>query len=247
MRYLVLSDIHSNLDALRAVTQHAPACDRVLCLGDLVGYGPSPNEVIQAVRQLEPAGIVRGNHDKVCAGLEGGENFNTNAYLSAVWTQGKLTKRNTAYLRALPLGPQRVDDLVTIAHGSPMDEDYYVLYENDAYLSFQCFDTKFCFFGHSHVPGVFILEEKPPSFYYFIPRDQFELKLDLGGATRYLVNPVSIGQPRDYDPRASYCILDTERALLSFRKVPYAVESTVQKIRKSGLPGFLGERLVSGV
>ena len=247
MKYLILSDIHGNLEALKAVLKQAPAYDRLVCLGDLVGYGASPNEVIQRVESLHPVGLVRGNHDKVCCGLENGENFNNNAYASAVWTQEHLSDGNRKFLQNLPSGPLKVDSLMTICHGSPMDEDYYILYEHEAMMSFQCFDTHFCFFGHSHVPGVFILEEKPPSFYYFIPRDQFELKLDLGGATRYLVNPGSIGQPRDYDPRASYCILDTERALLSFRKVPYAVESTVQKIRKSGLPGFLGERLVSGV
>jgi diadenosine tetraphosphatase ApaH/serine/threonine PP2A family protein phosphatase len=247
MRYLIISDIHSNLDALRAVMQQAPPYDRLLCLGDLVGYGASPNEVIQTVRQLEPAGIIRGNHDKVSAGIESGENFNTNAYLSAIWTQGKLTKKNTEYLRNLPQGPLRVDDLVTIAHGSPMDEDYYVLYENDAWLSFQCFDTLFCFFGHSHVPGLFVLEDRPSSFYYFIPRDDFEMKLDLSGATRYLVNPGSIGQPRDYDPRASLCVLDTDAALLSFQKIAYPVDTSVQRIRRAGLPVFLGERLQSGV
>lgn len=247
MRYLILSDLHGNLEALKTTLAQAPDHDKLVCLGDLVGYGASPNEVIQVIRQLHPAGIIRGNHDKVCSGLESGDNFNSNAYQSAIWTKNKLTKRNIEYLRGLPAGPLQVDERITIAHGSPMDEDYYILYEHDAYLSFRCFDTIFCFFGHTHVPGIFILEEERSSFYYFIPRGKFELKLDLSGGTRYLINPGSIGQPRDYDPRASFCLLDTRRETLLFNKIGYPVETASQKISVSGLPEFLGERLFTGV
>lgn len=247
MRYLIISDIHSNLEALKAVLQQLTDFDQLLCLGDLVGYGASPNEVVSRVRQLKLAGIVRGNHDKVCSGIESGDNFNTNAYISALWTQEKLNAKNAEYLKTLPGGPLRIDPLVSICHGSPMDEDYYIIYENDAFLSFQCFDTVFCFFGHTHVPGLFILENQPQSFNYFLPKDHFEIKLDLGGSIRYLVNPGSIGQPRDYDPRASCCILDTDTAMLTFYKIPYPVDQAVQKIVKSGLPVFLGDRLQSGI
>jgi len=247
MRYLIISDIHSNLEALKAVLQQVPEYDRLICLGDLVGYGASPNEVVQRVRQLNLAGLVRGNHDKVCSGIESGDNFNANAYISALWTQDKLTAKNAEYLTALPAGPLKIDPLVSICHGSPMDEDYYIIYENDAFLSFQCFETVFCFFGHTHVPGLFILEGEPATFNYFLPKDHFRIKLDLGGSVRYLVNPGSIGQPRDYDPRASCCLLDTAAALLTFFKIAYPVEQAVQKIARSGLPVFLGDRLRSGI
>jgi diadenosine tetraphosphatase ApaH/serine/threonine PP2A family protein phosphatase len=247
MRYLVVSDIHSNLEALAAVLANVTDYDRLLCLGDLVGYAATPNEVVRRIRRLKPAAIVRGNHDKVCAGVESGDNFNTNALLSAMWTHDQLSPRNRDYVRGLPAGPLRVDPQITICHGSPMDEDYYILYENDAYLSFQCFETPFCFFGHTHVPGLFVLEERNSAFYYFIPRERFETKLDLSGATRYLVNPGSVGQPRDYDPRASCAVLDTERATLSFLKIPYDIGKTIRRIQLSGLPGFLADRLLSGV
>jgi len=247
MRYLILSDIHSNLEALTAVLAHVPEYDHLLFLGDLIGYAATPNEVIQRVRRLKPTAIIRGNHDKVCSGVENGDNFNANALLSAMWTKEQLNPRNLEYVRSLPAGPLRVDPLITICHGSPMDEDYYILYENDAYLSFQCFDTTICLFGHTHVPGLFVLEERNSSFYYFIPRDRFEAKLDLSGQTRYLINPGSVGQPRDYDPRASCVVLDTDRAVITFLKIPYDIGKTVRRIQLSNLPGFLADRLLSGV
>ncbi len=247
MRYLVISDIHGNLEALEEVLKQTPPFDQLVCLGDLVGYGASPNEVITTVRSHDLAGVIRGNHDKVCAGLDPGFNFNNNAYASAMWTRDRLSPDNFDYLRQLPEGPVVVSPDITIAHGSPMDEDYYILYENDAYISFQAFNTRLCFFGHSHVPGIFVLEESASSFYYFIPRGDATFKLRGDGSCRYLVNPGSVGQPRDYDPRASFCLLDTEQWTLSFFKLNYPTKEAARKITAAGLPEFLAERLFTGM
>ncbi|MBN2430859.1 MAG: metallophosphoesterase family protein [Acidobacteria bacterium] len=247
MRYLILSDIHGNCEALREVLKNAPPHDEVLFLGDLVGYGASPNEVVALLSELKITGMVRGNHDKVCTGIDPGYHFNTNALASAHWTRDQLTPANLEFLRRLPQGPLRIDDIITISHGSPMDEDYYILYENDAFVSFQNFDTLLCFFGHTHVPGLFVLEKSPPAFYYILPRDDFFFHLELDGRRQYLINPGSIGQPRDYDPRAAFCLLDTDTAILSFYKTKYPVEEATTKIRQARLPEFLAERLFSGV
>ncbi|MBP7864475.1 MAG: metallophosphoesterase family protein [Acidobacteria bacterium] len=247
MKYLILSDIHGNLEALKAVRKHSLPYDRVICLGDLVGYGASPNEVIRKVRKMKPVGIVRGNHDKVCSGQDSGHNFNNNAYLSALWTQQNLDEKSRSYLQTIPMGPVQIDKLITICHGSPMDEDHYILYQFDAQLCFQCFDTVLCFFGHSHVPGLFVLDTRPNHFFYFIPRDSTEFQLDLNGYRRYLINPGSVGQPRDSDPRASFAHLDTDTGLLSFFKIEYSIREAADKIRSAGLPVFLADRLFGGI
>lgn len=246
MRYLILSDIHGNIDALRAILRSVGPYDRLLCLGDLLGYGAAPNPVVDLVRKLRPHAMVRGNHDKVCTGLESGDNFNNNALQSAVWTQSQLSRRNRVYVAALPQGPLEVDPYVTICHGSPMDEDYYILYEYEALLSFQCFSTALCFYGHSHAPGVFVREEGLSSFHFFIPRGEARFWLDFSGDRRYLINPGSVGQPRDGDPRASCCLLDTQTGVLEFVRVPYPVRRAASRIQRAGLPRFLADRLLEG-
>ncbi len=173
-----------------------------------------------------------------------GDNFNANALLGAIWTKEQLRPRNLEYVRALPAGPLKVDSLITICHGSPMDEDYYILYENDAYLSFQCFDTTPCLFGHTHVPGLFVLEESDSSFYYFIPRDRFEAKLDLSGKTRYLINgfrrPAAGLRPARLLRGAGH-----GSAVISFHKIPYDIDKTIRRIQLSA--PALADRLLSGV
>lgn len=247
MRYLVLSDIHGNHEALEAVLERMPPHDRLLVLGDLVGYGASPEWVVDRVRELRPSAMVRGNHDKVCSGIDCGENFNQNAQASAQWTKSKLGPRDLAYLRDLQQGPTVVDSLVTICHGSPMDEDFYILYELDAFLTFRSFSTPFCFFGHSHVPGFFVLRTATESFEYLIPKDPVSFPVETDGSVRYLVNPGSVGQPRDSDNRAAYCLLDSETGHLTFHRLEYPVEKAMGKIERSGLPPFLAKRLMSGV
>ena len=143
MRYLVLSDIHANLEALEATLAAAPPYDSTLVLGDLVGYGADPNAVIECVRRLEPAVIIRGNHDKVAAGLEGAEGFNQIAREAIEWTTAALTAENSAWLAALPQGPVVIDDTVEICHGSPFDEDMYVFDDLDAFGATQIGNANF--------------------------------------------------------------------------------------------------------
>ena len=152
MRYLVISDIHGNLEALDTVlTVVEGRYDKVLVLGDLVGYGADPNAVIDRVRELEPHSVIRGNHDKVAAGLDDGESFNSVARSAVLWTYEALTPANREYLAELPAGPQAVDDLLEICHGTPFDEDAYLFDDLDALRAFEAASRPVCLFGHTHV------------------------------------------------------------------------------------------------
>ena len=161
MRYLILSDMHANWDAFETVLRRArrKRFEAVLVLGDLVGYGAAPNQVVEAVRQLGPRLFtVRGNHDKVVAGIDSGGNFNQTALTAAQWTTGRLTPANLRYVRELPQGPLRVEEGLAICHGSPLDEDTYVFSDVDAWEIFSRFDMPVTFFGHTHIPSLFWLE-----------------------------------------------------------------------------------------
>ena len=161
MRYLILSDIHSNDEALAAVLARVrrKRYDRVVVLGDFVGYGANPNQVIDRIRRMGKEKVmIRGNHDKVVCGLESGDLFNPVALRAARWTTEKLASRNLKFLEALPLGPATVDGAFAICHGSPRDEDAYIFTDYDAYLNFRELEANVCFFGHSHIPCVFTLE-----------------------------------------------------------------------------------------
>ena len=161
MRYLILSDIHSNDEALAAVLARVrrKRFDRVVVLGDFVGYGANPNQVIDRIRRIGKEKVmIRGNHDKVVCGLESGDLFNPVALRAARWTTDKLTPRNRKFLETLPLGPVTVDGAFAICHGSPRDEDAYIFTDYDAYLNFRELEANVCFFGHSHIPCVFTLE-----------------------------------------------------------------------------------------
>ncbi len=152
MRYLVLSDVHANLEALEACLDDVKSrrIEFVLVLGDVVGYGPNPNEVVERVRALEPVAVVRGNHDKVASGLESADGFNIVARAAARWTFEQLTPENRAWIAGLPNGPISVDHLVEICHGSPFDEDAYVFDELDALRALKSADRRLCLFGHTH-------------------------------------------------------------------------------------------------
>ena len=156
MRYLILSDIHGNIEALDAVLAALdPATyDATLVLGDLVGYGADPNAVIERVRGLSPRATIRGNHDKVAAGVEDAEGFNTIARSAVSWTMLELSPENTSYLAALQQGPQVVDDMIEICHGTPYDEDAYVFDELDALRALESATRPVCLFGHTHIPVV---------------------------------------------------------------------------------------------
>jgi diadenosine tetraphosphatase ApaH/serine/threonine PP2A family protein phosphatase len=244
MRYLVLSDIHANLEALEAVLAWPVGCDATLVLGDLVGYGADPNAVVERVRALPPSVIVRGNHDKVGAGVDSVESFNQLARQAITWTAAALTAENRAWLAALPQGPTVVDDLVEICHGAPFDEDVYIFDDLDAQRAFKSLRRRVCLFGHTHVPAVFgaaddAVASLPP------PRG-VRGEVSLAGPARYLVNCGAVGQPRDGDARAAFGVLDTGRPALTVLRVPYDLRTAQAKIIAAGLPEVLARRLAIG-
>jgi diadenosine tetraphosphatase ApaH/serine/threonine PP2A family protein phosphatase len=245
MRYLILSDIHANIDAFDAVLEHAAGSwDRVLVLGDLVGYGAEPNAVVDRVRELAPDAVIRGNHDKAASGLDDGSQFNNVARLAAIWTGSRLTPDNMAYIRALPMGPVRIDALTEICHGAPFDEDHYIFDGSDAVLALRASERPLCLFGHTHLPALFKVVEDSFDGMPLDPDADAVIPLQRGA--RYLANVGSIGQPRDGDPRAAYGVLDDdERELRAFR-VPYPVEKAQQRILAAGLPASLANRLALG-
>ncbi|HSC27184.1 MAG TPA: metallophosphoesterase family protein [Vicinamibacterales bacterium] len=246
MRYLILSDIHANLEALDAVLAASPAAswDRLIVLGDLVGYGGSPNSSIERVRALAPFAIIRGNHDKAACGLEDGSNFNHVARLAAHWTGETLTTENRDYLRSLPPGPIVIDEHVEICHGSPFDEDHYIFDADDAWRALQAGERQLCLFGHTHLPVVFRLAGEV--FDGFVPEGNAESRLILRPGVRYIINPGSVGQPRDGDPRAAYALYDSEGLSLVLRRVPYPVDAAQRRILEAGLPASLANRLAMG-
>jgi len=246
VRYLILSDMHANWSAFEAVLRRArrKRFDAVLVLGDLVGYGAAPNQVVEAVRKLGPRLFtVRGNHDKVVSGIDTGANFNQTALTAAQWTSTRLTPANLRYVRDLPQGPMQIEPGVAICHGSPLDEDTYVFSDVDAWEIFSNFPMPVTFFGHTHIPSLFSLEGRVLGVRALRGRTG-TVYLQPGG--RYLVNPGSIGQPRDRDPRASYMTYDSERRIVRWHRVEYPIEEAQRRIRKAGLPGSLADRLALG-
>jgi diadenosine tetraphosphatase ApaH/serine/threonine PP2A family protein phosphatase len=257
MRYLVISDIHANLEALEAVLAASGACERVLVLGDLVGYGADPNPVVDRIRALAAVTIVRGNHDKVGAGLEDVEGFNYLARQAIAWTAAALTPDNRAWLAALPQGPTRVDPLVEICHGSPFDEDTYIFDDLDATRALRAARAPLCLFGHTHVPAAYRLGAPDPRAETRSARDEGEMRmigpprgarfrLALDADARYLVNCGAVGQPRDGDPHAAFGLFDTDERSLTVLRVPYDVAAAQAKIIAAGLPEVLAQRLAVG-
>ena len=246
MRYLVLTDIHANLEALDACLADALAhtYDATLVLGDLVGYGPDPNTVVERVQALNPVAIVRGNHDKVACGLEQAEGFNSVAKSAAKWTFDILKPAHCDWLCELPEGPIEVDDLVEICHGSPFDEDAYIFDELDAVRALKVATRPLCLFGHTHYPVTFELSDQ--SFDSVGSASAPQLHVQMRAGCKYLLNPGSVGQPRDGDPRAAYAIVDTSQRLVELFRLEYAVEETQTKIIKAGLPDVLAQRLGVG-
>ena len=245
MRYLILSDIHSNIDALDAVLAAAPPFDRLLVLGDLVGYGAEPNAVVSRICGLRAYAAIRGNHDKVAAGLEGADGFNPTAQRSAEWTREALSEDNRAFLRALDKGPVIVDDLIEICHGSPADEDTYIFGDADAAEGLTFARRPACFFGHTHLPMVVSLSADR-ELDVLVQGGGNHPPLVLEEGRQYLINPGSVGQPRDGDPRAAYATLDTTTRALTLARVAYPVDRAHDRIIAAGLPKVLAQRLVVG-
>ncbi|MBS1817829.1 MAG: metallophosphoesterase family protein [Acidobacteria bacterium] len=243
MRYLVISDLHANIEALDTCLQDAArrGYDRTVVLGDVVGYGPDPNAVVERVIGLQPAAIVRGNHDKIAFGIDQAEGFNVAARAAAQWTLDALSPSVREWLVALPQGPTMVDGLFEICHGSPTDEDEYVFDEIDARRALGVAQRPLCLFGHTHVALVFQLQGRTMGL--LTPPEE---GLPLTEDAKYLVNPGSVGQPRDADPRAAYAIFDAEANRISLYRVDYPIERTQEKMAAAGLPEPLIRRLAAG-
>lgn len=243
-RYLLLSDIHGNWDALEAVVESAKGrFDEILCLGDVVGYGAEPNRVIDWVR-TEVKTIIRGNHDRACSGLDDLDEFNPVARQAAEWTKSQLSEENLAWLRGLPRGPVYVDSFCLV-HGAPLDEDHYLLSADDVLLAADYLDRKVTYFGHTHLQGGFELARRIgriPKMSLFDREATLELQPD----ATYLLNPGSVGQPRDRDPRAAYALFDSAESHVTFCRTPYNIDAAQSKIRKAGLPELLASRLGRG-
>ncbi len=250
MRVLLLSDIHSNLEALEACLSAAPAYDLVVNLGDIVGYGASPNEVIERSRALGKF-FVRGNHDKAAAGLIELKDFNPIAGLAALWTRDRLLPENLEWLRALPEGPIEIDGLtdVQFVHGSPMDEDEYLVTVQDALPPLLASSRALTFFGHTHLQGSFWTNHSGSDVFHPLyntvgQRESCELAVKEG--PRYLVNPGSVGQPRDGDWRAAFALFDSEARMVTFFRAPYNLKRAQERILDANLPQRLATRLAAG-
>lgn len=231
VRVLVVSDVHSNLAALQAVLEDAGSFDALWSLGDVVGYGPQPNECIATLSEHEHRHIA-GNHDWGVLGKIPLDDFNGDARRANLWNREQLTPEALAYLDSAP--ETIVVGQVTIAHGSPRYPIWeYLVYASVAKLSYAFFETKLCLVGHTHVPILF--EQTPDGADCHASRLPVGERLTLGEG-RYIVNPGSVGQPRDGDPRAAYLLLDTDDLSLEHRRVAYDVEATQRLMRKAGLP-----------
>ncbi len=247
MNYLLLSDIHANLEALEAVLNAdgaLPPPDAVLVLGDLVGYGPDPAAVIHRIRQLAgPLLVIRGNHDRVVAGIDSGAGFNEDALAAACWSREALSPDDRSWLAMLPRGPLALADGEVAAHGSPLDEDQYLYSAGDIRLAFDTVPAPVIFCGHTHQPLAAVLEEGRCTV-RLLRRPKEELVRRPG--QRLLFNPGSVGQPRDGDPRAAFARYDSESGRITFLRVAYDYRPTVRRMQETGLPDFLSRRLAAG-
>ena len=248
MRYLVLTDIHANLEALDACVADARprVFEQTLVLGDLVGYGGDPNAVVERVQSLEPVAIVRGNHDKVACGIEQAEGFNAVARSAAMWTLDVLKPAHREWLAALPEGPIEVDEVVEICHGSPFDEDAYIFDELDAVRALKVSNRPLCLFGHTHYPVTFALSDDD-SFDSVGSASAPQMQVPMKPGLKYLINPGSVGQPRDGDPRAAWLLLELDIGLATFSRVEYPIAEAQADIREAGLPDALAARLEFGI
>ncbi len=246
---LVLSDIHANLAALEAVWHDASNVAPIYetwILGDSVGYGPQPNEVVTYVQRLPRVSIVKGNHEAAALGEISTSDFNPVAAEAAMWTSRELSAESQEYLRRLPLGIERWD--VTLCHGSPREPLWeYVLSADIAKANLRHFSTSGCAVGHSHVPFVIGFDGSDASLARSVA-DGYVIDLAF---TRWFINPGSVGQPRDGDPRASYAVVqfDSHKAqppFVSFHRVDYDIQATQEMIDLVGLPAYLGYRLADG-
>ena len=244
MRIAVVSDIHSNEDALEAVIREIDRqrADRVLHLGDLVGYNAEPERCVQWAREHTVAGVM-GNHDAVVTGKTSGEFFHTPALLAARWSAEHISPESAAYLSALPES-HRFSEEILLAHGAPSDPDRYLFLLEDAEEEVDMLSgvstPRVVFFGHTHIPVAYVRKKDGSTV-------SAPLKgLRVGERETAMLNPGSVGQPRDRDPRSSFLVFDTGSGEASWVRVEYDVKSCQRKVRAAGLPAFFASRLANG-
>jgi diadenosine tetraphosphatase ApaH/serine/threonine PP2A family protein phosphatase len=250
LRILLLSDIHANFEALEASLAAAPPYDFVANLGDVVGYGASPNEVIERSRSLGKV-FVRGNHDKAATGLLELDDFNPMAAAAAVWTRDHLTPEHHDWLHALPQGPLALEGFshVQLVHGSPGDEDAYIVSIGDALVPLLALTTPLTFFGHTHLQGGFFANGSSADGFrpeYRTVGQPESVSLHLKADTRYMINPGSVGQPRDGDWRAAFALFDSDAQVVHFHRAPYNLKAAQDRILAANLPARLATRLAAG-
>jgi predicted phosphodiesterase len=251
VRILILSDIHANLEALEACLEAAPKHERVFNLGDIVGYGADPNAVTERARSLGEV-FVRGNHDKACSGMMSLEGFNPVAAQAVMWTREELSAGNLQFLRDMPQGPVApLENNLQCVHGSPRDEDEYVLMRSEAYSILGHSAASLIFFGHTHVQGAYWIDDAAESEGVIAPKyasakGKQQFTWTLAPAAKYMINPGSVGQPRDGDPRAAFALYDSDAQSVTFHRVPYDLARAQKKILAAGLPGHLAARLAEG-
>jgi predicted phosphodiesterase len=241
MKVLIISDIHGNRTALEAVLEDAGAVDAVWCLGDIIGYGPDPNDCVSIVRDLPNLICLRGNHDSAVIGLTENAKFNYSAQKVLDWTDEQLNPVHRQYLQSL--FPQAEVDDVTLVHGSPRDPIWeYIMDVYTATANFDYLKTPYCFVGHSHLPVMYYMKngKELASVNFVYPGDQTKLPENT------IVNPGSVGQPRDHDPRAAYTTFDTEEKTWAQHRVTYDVADVQQRMTLAGLPTEYIQRLDLG-
>lgn len=241
MRILILSDIHANLTALDTVLEHAGDIDHVWCLGDLVGYGPDPNECVEKIRALPNLTCLIGNHDAAVVDQMDAATFNPEARLSIEWTAKQLSTENLTYLSQLP--NRVVVEYTTLVHGSPRSPTFeYLLDTHLATINFDYFETPFCFVGHTHLPAQYLLSSGQNHASLIIPQPNQVMRV----AARSILNPGSVGQPRDRDPRAAYAIYETQNNAWDYRRVPYDISAVQKRMKAHKLPERHVQRLAAG-
>jgi len=238
MKVLVFSDIHSNLTALEAVLNRERNIDAYWCLGDIVGYGPDPNECIERVRALPNLMCVRGNHDAATIGDVDQQTFNHEAGLAITWTKRNINAESKEYLLSLPEREQFND--ITLVHGSPRNPVWdYVMDFRTALQMFTFFETRVCLLGHTHVPAIWQDNNKTSSGHVL---DFYKKKI----LSKSILNPGAVGQPRDHNPQAAYAIFDPDEMTWELRRIDYPIEEVQARIKKSGLPWRNALRLAEG-
>jgi diadenosine tetraphosphatase ApaH/serine/threonine PP2A family protein phosphatase len=237
MKIAILSDIHSNLEALDAALEYIRGrdIDNIYCLGDIVGYGPNPNECVERIRENCKVALM-GNHDYAAVGMADIEYFNDYARASVFWTRDTLSQENLTYLESLPFSYE--EEAFLLVHSSPSNPSrwHYILSREIAEIEMDYFKQPLCFIGHSHVPVVYSADQAIR---------EHHISLDTDGR-KYIINVGSIGQPRDGEPKLCFVVYDTESRELEYVRLHYPVNTTYEKIIKNGLPVFLAERLLKG-